>query len=136
MADVISIDNKLQIAEEKKTELIRKRKILAIQKIFHCTHCASKCAKCGTQLGMVDHPGQEEFNRRVPYRFCDSCAEEYLHYIDRLKGKADREQYWQNDAWLDLWQKWIDYQGAIDRYLKSREFIQLLNEIKQLRFDK
>jgi Pyruvate/2-oxoacid:ferredoxin oxidoreductase delta subunit len=136
VADVISINNKLQLAEEKKTELIRKRKILAIQKVFHCTHCASKCAKCGIQISTTNHPREEEFKTRVPYRFCDGCSEEYLHYIDRLQGGTAKGHYWQNDAWLDLWKKWIDYQGTIDRYLKSKEFIQLLNEIKQIGFDK
>ena len=136
MADVISINNKLQLAEGKKAELIRRRKILAVQKVFHCTHCASKCAKCGTQITQTNHPRQEEFHNRVPYRFCDSCSEEYLHYIDRLGGKATQEYYWQNDVWLDLWQKWIDYQGTIDRYLKTKEFIQLLNEIKHMKCDR
>jgi hypothetical protein len=34
-----------------------------------------------------------------------------------------------------MWRKWIDYQGAIDTYLKSKEFKQLLAELKDTRPD-
>ncbi len=135
MADVISINNKLHMAEEKKTEIARKRKILAAHKVFYCTHCAAKCAKCGAQVPLEQSSREKDFKWRVPYRFCESCSEEYIHYIENLKGGRDPEHYWQNDAWLDLWKKWIEYQGAIDRYVKSKEFIQLLHELKQIRFD-
>ena len=136
VADVISINDKLQLAEEKKTEIIHKQKILAVQKVFHCTHCASKCAKCGTQITMDQRYKEKDFKLRVPYRFCESCSEEYINYIEYLQGGRDPEYYWQNEAWLNLWKKWIDYQSAIDRYIKSKEFIQLLHELKQIRFDK
>lgn len=86
MADIISIDNKLQLAENKKAALIRKRKILTVQKVFHCTHCASKCAKCGTQIGVGRRDRKHDLKLRVPYRFCESCSEEYIDYIEQLKG--------------------------------------------------
>jgi len=38
--------------------------------------------------------------------------------------------------WFELWRKWIVYQEAIDHYLKSKEFLQLLQELKQRRPDK
>ncbi|MBW1836989.1 MAG: hypothetical protein JRF71_07350 [Deltaproteobacteria bacterium] len=136
MADIISIDNKLQLAENKKTALIRKRKILAVQKVFHCTHCASKCAKCGTQIGMGRRDREHDLKLRVPYRFCESCSEEYIDYIEHLKGGGDPDCYWHNETWRDLWKNWVDYQSTIDRYLKSKEFIQLLHEIKQLKNDR
>jgi len=136
VAEVISINGKLQLAEEKKADLIRRRKILAVQKAFQCTHCAAKCLKCGTQIGVGSVSKDKAPEYRVPYNFCESCSQEYLSYIDRLKGRGDSDCYWHNDAWLDLWKKFIDYQAAIDRYLKSKEFIQLLYEIKQIRSDK
>jgi hypothetical protein len=136
VADVISINDKLNLAEEKKTEIVRKQKILAAQKVFHCTHCASKCAKCGTQITLDQLAKEKDDTWRIPYRFCSSCSEEYINYIEQLKGGGNPEYYWQNDAWRDLWKKWIEYQGAVDRYLKSKEFIQLLHELKQIRFDK
>ena len=135
MADVISIDNKLQLAENKKAALIRKRKILAVQKVFHCTHCASKCAKCGTQIGVDHRDRKKDLKLRVPYRFCESCSEEYIDYLERLKGKGNPECYWHNTTWLESWKKWIDYQGVIDRYLKSKEFKQLLQELKEAESD-
>ncbi|MFC1859670.1 hypothetical protein ACFL9U_16825, partial [Thermodesulfobacteriota bacterium] len=71
------------------------------------------------------------------YDICiKSCLEEYADYIERLQGGGELESYWHNDAWLDLWRKWIDYQGAIDRYLKSKEFVQLLDEIRETHFEK
>lgn len=133
MADVIPIDNRLQLAENKKKEIIRKRKVLAVRKIFQCSRCAFKCDKCGTQMSDAQlkkadqHPTPD-----VPYRFCESCVEEYNDYMERQNGGGDVAYYWHNDAWSDEWRLWIDHQKAVDRYLKSREFNQLLDEIRQI----
>jgi hypothetical protein len=132
VAEIISLDNKLQLSKHKKSELVKKRKLLAVRKVFQCTQCSYKCEKCGTQI--PTEPADETadfFDPRIPYRFCESCSEEYLEYIDRLKGQGDPECYWHNSEWLDLWQKWIDYQGALDRYMKSEGFAKLLKELKQ-----
>ncbi len=128
MSKVISLDDKLKLTAAQRTALAHKRKILAVRKVFQCTHCASKCERCGTSLG-PDNQGQID-NPRVPYNFCDSCSEEYMEYIDRLQGKGDTEAYWYNHAWLKVWQTWIEYQGAIDQYLRSKEFRQLLDELR------
>jgi len=131
VADIISLKEKRQSSDEKQEALDRKHKILAVQKIFHCTHCASKCEKCGTQIGMQMSPCKQKlFELRVPYRFCESCSEEYIDYIEHLKGGGNPKNYWHNDAWLELWKAWIDYQFTIDRYLKSKEFKRLVDELK------
>jgi hypothetical protein len=134
VADVISIDKKIQLSKEKKDELIRKRKLLAVKKVFQCTHCSFKCEKCGTQISMDQRLEEKaDYDLRIPYRFCDSCSEEYIDFIERLKGAGDPDCFWHNDDWAAAWKKWIDYQGAIDRYTKSKEFLQLLKELKQTR---
>jgi hypothetical protein len=74
--------------------------------------------------------GRKCQNIRVPYSFCDSCSEEYIEYIDTLKGKKDEALYWHNDAWMKVWATWIEHQGAVDSYLKSKEFERLLDELK------
>ncbi len=133
MANVIPIDNRRQLAEDKKKEIIRKRKVLAVRKIFQCARCAFKCDKCGTQIsGAQLNRASQEPSPSVPYRFCESCVEEYHDYIARQNGSGDDEFYWHNDAWIDEWRLWIDHQKAVDRYLKSTEFNRLLDEIKQI----
>ncbi len=132
MADIIAIDNKRKIKDKERSDLIRMHKIMAVRKVFHCTHCASKCEKCGSQLGM--DPTNEQTiqpKQHIPYNFCESCSEEYKDYIARLQGKGNPAYYWHNDAWLDIWQKWIHYQHTIDTFLKSKEFTRLLQELKQ-----
>ena len=136
MADIIPLNKKLQHIKEKEAEIIRKRKILAVQKIFQCTHCAFKCEKCGTQIDGEEVTNTSKINElKIPYRFCESCTEEYVDYIKSLQGKGDPKYYWHNEEWLELWRRWIDYQGNIDRYLKSKEFKQLLHELKETRID-
>ena len=132
MADIISIDTKLQLSQSKKDALIRKRKILAVQKIFHCTRCAQKCEKCGSQITqMSEDPLPHDHSIGAPlYRFCDGCLDEYRDYIHRLKGEGDSSCYWRNDAWFESWRRWIDYQAAMDRYLKTPEFFRLIQELK------
>ena len=134
MADVISLNQKLKLSEKKKAAIVRKQKILAVRKVFQCTRCTLRCEKCGSQID--SHPTHDigAVNRNptktVPYRFCENCLEEYFDYIERLKGRGDPDYYWHNDDWLKVWQGWIGYQNAIDQYLKSSEFTQLLNELK------
>ncbi len=67
---------------------------------------------------------------RVPYYFCRFCSDEYIDYIERLKGKGDKDCYWRNMNWLEKWRKWIDYQSAVDGYMRSREFKMLIKEMK------
>ncbi|MBW1641339.1 MAG: hypothetical protein JRJ39_13370 [Deltaproteobacteria bacterium] len=129
MADIISLDEKIQLTKEKTADLIKKRKISAIRKSFHCAHCMSKCEKCGTQVNLKNYGTKNDiYNLRVPYRFCDTCSDEYINYIGHLKGNRDLDCYWHNAEWLDSWRKWIDYQASVDRYLKSKEFTKLIKE--------
>lgn len=133
MADIISLDVKKKLAKNKEAAIIRKRKILAVQKIFQCTQCPFKCKKCGTQIDPNRHfeDDNDSDSEDLTYIFCESCSEEYADYIERLEGKGDPDCYWHNDDWIELWDIWIEYQRTIDRYLKSEEFVQLLNELKQ-----
>jgi hypothetical protein len=127
MNKIISLDEKIRLSTEQKAALERKRKIMAVRKVFHCTHCASKCERCGTGIGADNRAHLEDI--RVPYNFCDSCAEEYMDYIAQLQGRGDPQAYWHNHAWMKVWQTWIEYQGAIDNYLRSKEFRRLLEEL-------
>jgi hypothetical protein len=127
MKKIISLDDKLKLAAEQKATMQRKRKIMAVRKIFQCTHCASKCERCGTGIGSDEAAHLQ--NTRIPYKFCSSCAEEYTDYIAQLQGKGHPQAYWHNHAWLKVWQTWIEYQGATDNYLRSKEFRRLLEEL-------
>ena len=135
--NIISFKAKKGLAEEKEAAISKKRKVQAVRKVFQCTHCAFKCEKCGTQID-GDSSGGTKYSRKlnVPYNFCEECSDEYIDYIERLKGAGDQDCYWHNEAWIDAWGKWIDYQSSVDQYLKSKEFVDLLNELKQTRPEK
>lgn len=128
MSKIISLDDKLKLTAKQREVLERKRKIMAVRKVFQCTHCSSKCERCGTSLGPENKDRQD--NPRIPYNFCESCSEEYREYIERLQGKGDSGDYWYNHSWMGVWRAWIEYQGAIDQYLQSKEFRRLLDELQ------
>lgn len=130
MADIISFDNRRQQADDEKHSADQKRKIAAVRQMFQCSHCASKCIKCGAPIEGEQDPVNHPLHLRIPYRFCSVCSEEYIDYIEYLKGRIDSDRYWHNETWVEAWGKWIDYQSTIDRYIKSREFVQLLDELK------
>ena len=131
MADIISIDQKLALVKNKKDAVIRRRKIQSVRKTLQCTQCAFKCERCGIQIDPDRRIESAQDQPMVPYRFCVSCREEYIDYIQCLKGQGDQEAYWHNEAWIDLWRCWINYQSALDGYLKSKEFLKLMDELKQ-----
>ena len=127
MDKVISLEKKLKHSAALKADIIRKRKIQAVKRIYQCTHCASKCERCGNGIDFIP---KKSDHAPLPYHFCNSCAEEYRDYIAKLQGKSDPDLYWHNDAWLNAWRQWIDYQGAIDQFTRSKEFVRLLTELR------
>ncbi len=132
MAEIISFNEKLLDARDRERDRIRKRKIQAVRKVYRGNRGALRCERCAQPLS-PDGSGEEnpEMNLRVPYNFCETCTEEYIDFVDRLKGGGDPDCYWRNDIWLEIWKRWIDFQGAVDRYIKTKEFVQLLEELKK-----
>ena len=129
VADIISLDDKLETSREKKASLRRRQKAVTVRRVVQCSNCSFKCEKCGTPI--EPRPGEKTERPKPPYKFCEACEDEYLDYIERLQGRGDPDCYWHNDAWIDSWRKWIDYQGSVDHYVKSKEFLRLLQEFKQ-----
>lgn len=131
MAEIIPIDKKRLLSDKEKAARIRKQKIQAVRRVFQCTHCRIKCEKCGTQIDGKQFKNDGVINKlRVPYRFCQSCSEEYVDYVERLKGQGDSDCYWHNEALMNSWRAWIDYRGALDQHTKSKEFLQLLRDLE------
>jgi hypothetical protein len=127
MRNVIALNEKLKETAAQKALELRKRKIRALYRVFQCTQCASKCERCGAT--MESNQGQRSQTAKIPYHFCDSCAEEYQDYIHCLQGITDPQATWHNHLWLRVWQTWIEYQGAVDQFLRSKEFRSLLGEM-------
>ncbi|MEJ2638588.1 MAG: hypothetical protein P8010_03340 [Desulfosarcinaceae bacterium] len=128
MGDLISLANKRQRCDKEKAGQQRRHKIRAVRRVLQCTQCAAKCEKCGAGISQGEPDPKKQL--RIPYQLCEECGDEYIDYIERLQGRGDAEQYWHNEAWMKIWRAWIDYQGAIDQYLKTREFERLLDELR------
>lgn len=131
MAEIIEFGKKAQDLKSIRDLGLRQRKIEALRKIFQCTRCMLKCAKCGAQLD--DSQGEEACRYATPYSFCRNCHEEYSEYRERVEGKqAFPKYYWHNDMWLRAWESWLDHQKSLDQYRQSKEFLQLLQEVEEL----
>ena len=130
MADVIEFGKKAQGLKELQDTSLRQRKIEALRKIFQCTRCMLKCAKCGVQL----ESEKLEATRYVsPYPFCLNCQEEYEEYRERIEGvQRNPKYYWHNETWMRVWEMWLEHQKLLDNYRKSKEFLQLLEEVEDL----
>ena len=130
MADIIQFGKKAQDLKSIRDEAIRQRKIAALKKIFQCTRCLLKCAKCGAQLDL-DPDGASQ--RAAPYPFCRSCHEEYHEFKERQSGTQTHPRYyWHNDSWMKVWGSWLEQQKCLDEYRQSKEFLQLLQEVEEL----
>jgi len=131
VAEIIDMNNRRPLSQDARAAIKKRRRALAVQKVFQCTRCKHKCDKCGTQMDLKETEKSRNLRQRVPYRLCGSCHEEYADYIERLKGGGDAECYWRNQDWLESWRRWIDYKGAMDRFARSKEFARLLKELEE-----
>lgn len=130
MADVLEFGRKAQDLKSLRDANERQRKIDALRKVFQCTRCIMKCAKCGTQL---EAGAQEPVRYAIPYRFCRNCQEEYEEYRERTEGiKLSPRYYWHNDLWMRAWASWLDHQKLVDQYRQSKEFLHLMQEVEDL----
>lgn len=130
MADILEFGRKVQDLKSMRDANERQRKIDALRKVFQCTRCVMKCAKCGTQL---DTGSQEPSRFATPYRFCGNCQDEYEEYRERTEiGKTAPRFYWHNDLWMQAWASWLGHQKLVDQYRQSKEFLQLMQEVEEL----
>jgi len=128
MADILEFSKKAENLRSERDLTVRQLKIESLRKIFQCSRCVVKCAKCGAQIE------SQAFDRfAVPYSFCKSCMNEYEEYRTRAAGtEAESECYWRNSAWMKIWETWVQHQKAIDQYRQSKEFLQLMDEVEKL----
>lgn len=130
MAEILEFGKKVQNLRSLRESGLRQRKIEALKKIFQCTRCILKCAKCGSQL---DSAGEEPPKYVSPYPFCRNCQDEYQEYRDRTEGRQTHPTfYWHNNAWMKLWESWLEEQKWLDVYRQSKEFLQLMEEVEDL----
>ncbi len=66
MGNIIEFGKKAQDLKSIRDEAVRQRKIDALRKIFQCTRCLLKCAKCGAQL---DSDLDQKLSSRGPLPF-------------------------------------------------------------------
>lgn len=129
MAEIIEFGKKAQGLKAVQDTGLRQRKIEALRKFFQCTRCMLKCAKCGAQL----EAAKDGLKYAAPYTFCVNCQEEYEEYRERIDGKQlTPRYYWHNETWMKVWEVWIEHQRQLDNYRKSKEFLQLLQEVEEL----
>lgn len=130
MAEIIEFDKKCQDLKTSRDSVLKQRKIEALKKIFQCTRCMLKCAKCGTQL---ESEMQDSSKYASPYTFCRNCFDEYQEYQERIeKHGASPKYYWHNETWMKVWESWLEHQKWLDQYRHSKEFLQLLQEVENL----
>jgi hypothetical protein len=130
MADIIEFGKKAGDLKSERQTAIRQRKIEALRKIFQCTRCVVKCARCGAQ---IESQAEECTKFAAPYGFCKTCRQEYEEYRAKVEGTgANSECYWHNSFWMKTWETWLQHQKALDQYRQSKEFLQLLDEVEHL----
>jgi hypothetical protein len=130
MAEIIEFGKKAHDLKSVRDADLKQKKLEALRKIFQCTRCMMKCAKCGLQ---IESDSEEPLKYATPYTFCRTCREEYEEYRTRIEGKLTTPRYyWHNDVWMQTWQSWLDHQKSLELYRLSKEFLQLVEEAEEL----
>ncbi len=125
------VDIQERIHRERQVRQVRRfrDKARALQKALQCFSCRFKCAMCGHHLNGT--PSDPELRTgALGYVFCDSCRGEFEDYLGICSGEKEAEVFWHNQAWVDMWSAWLDYQQAIHRFMESPEFERLLSELE------
>ena len=121
MDKVIDIQERLDRQRQGRQVREHRNKIQALQRVLQCTSCQFRCAVCGHHLNEApDAPGP------LGYVFCDSCRGEFEAFLEISSGESSPDVFWHNEAWLEMWSAWLDYQQAIHRFMHSREFMKLV----------
>ncbi|SFM92784.1 hypothetical protein [Thermodesulforhabdus norvegica] len=129
MAEIIDLRSRAENIRQSQDARLRIAKLNAVRKHFQCMRCAFRCARCGSQLGDEDRNVGEPYN--APYAFCRICYEEYREYRKKKSGQpGNPDYYWHNEAWMQLWDAWLDYQEKMEKYRSSPEFLRLLEEVE------
>ncbi len=139
MAKVISFYEKQEYNSKKKSALEKQQRFHAFQRTLQCSRCPSKCEKCGTQISKADQKRRQNdpMVLRIPYRFCGSCLKDYKDYLEKLDDhKWTPQNSWQNEDWFETWRRWVDYHGAVCRYIQSEEFLTTMRELNHTVPDK
>jgi hypothetical protein len=130
MADVIPIEERLKRHKAKEISKEKKRKLDTFRMTMQCTACHLKCARCGSQLEVLE---PRTLSEEMPIRLCAACWEEYEFFEKVRSGRTPVEErlYYHNEAWVNIWRSWLDYQKNLQRYRTSREFMKLMDELSK-----
>jgi len=128
MAEIIDLHEQKRKEQARRAIQERSRRMKMVLQMFQCSRCAMKCMKCGSQIEVSAPPQQAP---SVPYRFCQSCREEYEEFLERLHGRGDPRLYWYNKEWMEVWKAWMHYQEALSRFELSEGFRRLLKELEE-----
>ncbi|MBM4295693.1 MAG: hypothetical protein FJ126_12435 [Deltaproteobacteria bacterium] len=126
MSKIIDIEDRLKLEQKKRAKVDKAKKAEVVRKILQCTRCLARCLKCGVQFDT-----HEMYKRyKGPFRFCQSCQEEYDEFLRVRDAGQESSLYWYNKEWQRLWQAWLDYQQAVKDYGESPEFLDLVREVE------
>jgi len=119
----------IDLSDKRAKQKVRQRQdmLQAARRIFLCSGCPSKCSKCGAQLEETNHACVGTTDS--VFRFCPACSEEFAEYELRKNGESANRMYWHNEQWVTLWDAWLDYQKSLSEYRKSKEFLELLDDL-------
>lgn len=126
MAKIIDLERRKQQQRGRPASEDRSRRMELMIQMLQCSRCSMKCMKCGSQL---QSKSQADKLPSLPYRFCESCAEEYEEFLARLHDRGNPEFFWYNTEWMGVWKAWMKYQDALQRYELSDGFRRLLDEL-------
>jgi hypothetical protein len=130
MDNIVDINSKLEQNRRQKQFEQYREKIKTLQRIVQCSSCHFKCSMCGKHLHHEeDRCGCSSLSTELI--FCDSCQKEYEDFLAIAKDGKDPELFWQNEAWVQMWTKWLSYRHAIAQFLNSNEFQDLMEEIER-----
>lgn len=131
MAHIIPFEERLRKQKEEVLSKEKKKRLDSFRMAMQCTACHLKCAKCGSQL---EAPETQFVSEALPLRLCQGCREEYRLYQQMIAGHSPpevRNCYYYNQAWLGVWQSWLEYQKHLQQYRNSEEFLRLVEELSQ-----
>jgi hypothetical protein len=128
MDNIVDICQRIETKKRQEKAEKHRDKLEAIQKVIQCSGCHFRCAMCGHHTN-AKGASKDPRSPSLSFTLCETCKEEFEDYLSVRQEEKAPGVSWHNREWIDMWSAWLNYRRAIQGFVNSSEFRQLMEDL-------